>query len=379
MLTIYRRHLKSCEHKNEGRKYRRCHCPLWVDGFLRGVEIRKSLELRDWEKAQRRIREWEAEGVLIEETAANVSVERTQTDFLKDAAARGLRQSTLKKYNVLLKQLAEFAAVEGLLFIKQFDLAALRRFRESWADKGISALKKLERLRAFFRFVHESGWIEENFARRLKNPKVKDAPTLPFTQQQMIDILAACENYAGDQHRLRAFVLLMRYSGMRIGDTAACARDRLDGRKLFLYTHKTDVPVCVVLPELVIEALKSMPPISEQYFFWTGEGTKETVSGNWRRSLRKLFSLAGVAKGHPHRFRDTFAVELLLAGVPLEQVSALLGHSSIRVTEKHYAPWVRARQAQLEASLERAWAQDSVVLAGTKGTPEVRRKPAVVN
>jgi len=46
---------------------------------------------------------------------------------------------------------------------------------------------------------------------------------------------------------------------------------------------------------------------------------------------------------------DTFAVELLLVGVPLEQVSILLGHASIKVTEKHYSPWVKARQDQLEA------------------------------
>lgn len=46
-------------------------------------------------------------------------------------------------------------------------------------------------------------------------------------------------------------------------------------------------------------------------------------------------------------FRDTFAVELLLAGVPLDQVSLLLAHSSIKVTEKHYAPFVKARQLQV--------------------------------
>jgi integrase len=55
-----------------------------------------------------------------------------------------------------------------------------------------------------------------------------------------------------------------------------------------------------------------------------------------------------------HRFRDTFAVELLLKGVPIEQVSVLLGHSSLKVTEKHYAPWVKARQEQLEQSVRLA-------------------------
>ena len=52
--------------------------------------------------------------------------------------------------------------------------------------------------------------------------------------------------------------------------------------------------------------------------------------------------------------RDTFAVEMLLAGVPLEQVSMLLGHKSVKITEKHYAPWVKARQEQLAASVQPA-------------------------
>jgi integrase/recombinase XerD len=58
-----------------------------------------------------------------------------------------------------------------------------------------------------------------------------------------------------------------------------------------------------------------------------------------------------VSGAHAHRFRDTFAVELLLAGVPIDQVSVLLGHSSVKITEKSYAPWVKARQEQLEAAV----------------------------
>jgi len=53
-------------------------------------------------------------------------------------------------------------------------------------------------------------------------------------------------------------------------------------------------------------------------------------------------------------FRDTFAVELLLSGVPIDQVSLLLGHSSVKVTEKHYSPFVKARQEQLENSVKTA-------------------------
>ena len=108
MLTIYRRHLKTCAHKNEGRKYRRCRCPIWVDGFLGKVEIRKSLELRDWEKAQSTIREWEAEGAPKEPEKAPITLAQAQEHFLRDAEARDLRQSTLKKYRVMLAQLTRF-------------------------------------------------------------------------------------------------------------------------------------------------------------------------------------------------------------------------------------------------------------------------------
>jgi integrase/recombinase XerD len=53
--------------------------------------------------------------------------------------------------------------------------------------------------------------------------------------------------------------------------------------------------------------------------------------------------------GHSHQLRDTFAVELLRQGVPMEELSKLLGHTSIRTTEKSYAPWVTARQDRLNA------------------------------
>jgi integrase len=95
--------------------------------------------------------------------------------------------------------------------------------------------------------------------------------------------------------------------------------------------------------------------------------------------LAKIFKLADVKGGHAHRFRDTFATELLLAGVPMERVSVLLGHSSVKVTEKHYSPWVRARQEQLEADVKATWGRDPMVLAETKGTSEVHGKREAVN
>ena len=56
-----------------------------------------------------------------------------------------------------------------------------------------------------------------------------------------------------------------------------------------------------------------------------------------------------------HRLRDTFAVDLLQKGVPLEEVSKLLGHESTKTTERSYAKWVKGRQDRLDSLVTATW------------------------
>jgi len=354
MLTIYRRHRKNCKQRIDGRGYRRCLCPIWVDGSLNGIEIRKSLRLRDWQRAQGLVRQWEADGQRVEKPRP-LAVKEACEKFVADAEARNLREPTLYKYRLLFRQLQDFAAMHGLLCITDFDIDWVRRFRASWKNKNISARKKLEAFRAFFRFVHESGWIPTNPASHLKPPKITEPPTAPFTREEVASILKACDIYPDKANavRLRALIFLLRYSGLRIRDAVTLSRNLIQDDKLFLYTAKTGTAVYCPLPPFVVEALNAIP--ASAYFFWSGLSKPKSAVGDWQRSLKRLLILAGVPDGHAHRFRDTFSVELLLAGVPIERVSILLGHQSVRITEKHYAPWVRARQEQLEADVRRTW------------------------
>ena len=133
-------------------------------------------------------------------------------------------------------------------------------------------------------------------------------------------------------------------------------RNRITADNLFLYTAKTGTPVSVPLREFLLNALAAIPRISERYFFWTGASKIDSATGDWQRTLKGVFDLARIPDGHAHRFRDTFAVGLLQAGVLMERVSMVLGHSTMKVTEKYYSPWVRARQEQLEADVRRGWA-----------------------
>jgi integrase/recombinase XerD len=154
-------------------------------------------------------------------------------------------------------------------------------------------------------------------------------------------------------------ILLLCNSGLRIQDAACLERARLRDDKLFLYTQKTGTPVYCPLPPDAVKALGGVRNERAEYFFWDGKSERETVVKSWNRVFQKLFAAAepAIVGGHPHRFRDTFAISLLLKGVELSHVSILLGHSSVKVTERHYSPWVKARQDQLEADVRRTWPQ----------------------
>ncbi len=351
MLNLYRRHRKACPHRQRTQK--KCQCPIWTQGTLNGKWLKKSLDLRNWEAAQRLVRDWEGGLARTEDAKVALACEA----FMRDCEARKLSDASLDKYTLLSKELKD---AFGTRVVASISLPDLRAYRESWKMAPVSARKKLERLRTFFRFCIDSGWARDNLAKRIKAPIVRPMPTLPFTDRDIEKILWATEIYPNkgiygfeSGKRVRAFVNLLRYSGLRIRDAATLSRDKLHGNKLLLYTQKTGQPVWLPLPIDVAKELEELNPQGE-YFFWSGQGLAKSTVADWQRSLAKVFRLAGI-EGHAHRFRDTFSVNLLQAGVPIETVSVLLGHASIRVTERHYSLWVRSRQLKLEESIEKAW------------------------
>ncbi len=372
MLNLWRRHIRTCPHRKKGRDYLKCHCPIWMDWRTDGARIRRPVGTRNWQVAQQKAREWEAKGFA--DGGKTTTIQEATEKFIEDAKARNLREATLYKYDLLFRQLRAFADQNGLVFISDFNIDWTRKFRATWTNKNLAARKKLEHLRAFFRFAFDSSWMDSNPAAKLKPPKFIESPTLPFSKEEMGRILKACGEYPDKLNaiRLRALVLLLRYTGLRFTDGAKLSRDRINGDKLLLYTAKTGTPVNCPLPPALIDALAAIPEAGP-YYFWTGKSASKGLAGSiWWRPLHRLFALANVTNGHAHRFRDTFAVELLLAGVPIDRVSVLLGHKSVRITEKHYAPWVRSRQEQLEADVRKTWDKSVRRRARTGHTGKMR-------
>ncbi len=350
MLNIFRRHTEECSHKSRDAK--KCQCPIWCDWTVDGKRLMRSMETRDWGVAQSKARVWETEGIA--DTPRKVVEACDQ--FIADAKARGLKDASIYKYRILFKQLQAFALAQNIILLTDLTLEKTRLFRESWTNKGQSAKKKLEFLRAFFRFCVDSGWLKTNHAKLIRLPIVADVPVLPFTTKEVEAILAACDSYpdARNKIRLRGLIHLMKSSGLRLGDAVCLARSAITHGQLTLRTAKSGTKVGVPLPPETLEALAAIPKETAHYF-WTGTSTRKTVINTWEVVLRNLFDASGVKGAHSHRLRHTFAVNLLLAGVSIESVAVLLGHRSIRITEKHYSQWVKGRQEKLNEDVRKAW------------------------
>jgi integrase/recombinase XerD len=219
--------------------------------------------------------------------------------------------------------------------------------------------KELKTLRALFAFARKRQWCQENVAADLEPAEDDGLPTLPFDDDEVRRILEACDRLEDDNAKtrdmnrlkMRARILVMLYTGFRISDTVRLERKRVDLEtgKLLIRMMRTRRPMYATLPKEVIQALKALPEDSP-YFFWSRKSKLSTAIGNARRSVSRVCQFAGIEKGHPHRFRDTFAVELLRNGASLHTVQLLLGHGSIRSTEKHYAPFVLEFQRVIDAA-----------------------------
>jgi len=370
-LTLYRRHTSKCsqgrarhertyESDELRRGFKKCQCPIQFEGKIKGAGfVRKSTQRIAWEEAKPVAAFWEAaagtqpvplqEPPAVSEPAAAlakrdepVTIERAAREFLADIDARRMDESTRRKYRTMLKQLGAYADEVGFRYLNQFNVEELTKFRATWKDGLRSGAKKLERVRAVFRFAQEREWILQNPASKLKPPigSSKPANKHPFSDEEVQRQFEACAKYrtrrwsnsfaegevTGDQ--IRTFMMLLMYTGLRISDAATFGPDKLQGNNAFLFMHKTDEPVFTWIPDELVARLKNTPLQRGKYYFMGPlSERKETAADMWRRKLSDIFAMAGPwkVKPTPHRFRHTSARLLLERGVPVDDVATLMG------------------------------------------------------
>jgi hypothetical protein len=222
MLTLFRRHLRTCKHKKKGRSYRVCGCPLFVEGQLEGKMIRLTLEVRSWEAGQKIVRDWESGNRKTELPNVEEAMER----FIADLNSRGLSREHVRKAELLRDELIlHFPSTR----IDKITTDELGKVKETWKVRPSTAIKKLERLRSFFKFCLDRDWIAKNPAKALKPPKEIAIVTKPYDEWEIEKIAWAIPLFPrkgiygeDNRERIKAFVAVLRWTGLRIrGGTAS--------------------------------------------------------------------------------------------------------------------------------------------------------------
>jgi integrase/recombinase XerD len=356
MFTLYRRHKSTCRHRQKGARHTTCECPVWMDGYdQRGLRQRRSLKTRDWRHAQDRVAQIEGGRVAL--PIASPLLSEAVASYLDDCRVRKLEASTIESYANTLDHLS---ALYPAAHVSDVDLAKLTQFRASRPVSANTSNKELTQLRALFKFASDRKWTPENPCVNLRGSKPDNTPTLPFTRAEIDRILEACgrledsnpRTLARVRLRARALVLVLLYSGFRISDAVKLERSavNMETGQFVVRTMKTGVQQTFRWPAIVIEALGRLP-FESLYFFWSGKSKLRCAVNTCRGTLEHVLKLAEVTDGHPHRFRDTFSVSLLERGADLRTVQLLLGHRSIKTTEKHYAPFVASTQRILDEAV----------------------------
>ncbi len=307
--------------------------------------------------------------------------------FLAFKAKRSL--DVQRKIRLVLGRLKVFIEARKKTTVAEVAFGDLIDFRAAWSDAKSTQRRNQELLKAFFRFCVKAKFITENPATDLDALPEDRPKTDPFTREE-IDRIFSSTSLLSDEYgrqgqpiaeQTRAFVLVMRYTGLSIGDTAKLEKaDVLDCR-IRTYRKKTGEDVFARVPPFVVDALNSAPHDSEKYYFWTGQGKLHTRASKWGDRIQRLFVAAGVqmletekrrrsggklksetetvkvSKATPHMFRHTLARDLLEQGTPMEEIAELFGNS-METVEKYSSKWDTRRQARLEKRLEAFWADD---------------------
>lgn len=347
MLSIYRRHKTTCKFAAD-RVSKKCRCALWADGVIEGKHIRRSLKTRSFERAQQLIREIE-DGTKPTEQPKSISIKDALDAFVADCESRKLAPKTLSKYRTLAARFRDFSILHGIPDLRAWSQRHADAFRASWNGSSITLSKTLELARVIARYWHDRGWIEQNWFKAIKPPKVKAAPRLPFDEKEIQAIFGKAKD-----NRELAFFQILRYTGLRIGDASLLKVSHVSEGRVHLHTTKSGTPISVVIPPALDSLLKALPK-KGGYFFLRGESVHvHSASDAWRKRIKKICKHLKITPDHPHRFRHSLAADLLSRGVSVENVAAILGNTP-GVVQRHYSQWIRSRQDALDDALKSTW------------------------
>ncbi|WP_455379082.1 tyrosine recombinase XerC [Petrachloros mirabilis] len=277
-------------------------------------------------------------------------------DAIRDFVAflnveRGASPETLRNYASDLRQLQAFLLTNRIavapLDASSLSIDAIRAYLQ-WldrkAEKPTSIARKLACIRSFYRYLQQKGLLSRNPVEDLRTPKQPKRLPRVLTK----DAAGALMSFPNDDSiaslRDRALLETLYSTGGRVSEIVALDVGDLDvneglvrlqgkGRK------ERIVPIGMVAIEAIrkYRAALQVSATSRQAptpVFVNQRGTRLTARSVARIVARYSTRLTGGSVS-PHTLRHSFATHLLDGGADLRAIQEMLGHASLRTTQKY--------------------------------------------
>lgn len=218
--------------------------------------------------------------------------------------------------------------------------------------RGVKPSTVAARFRALSAWLNWCGkrkLIDSNPIAELDKPSVPKEQARHVTLEECNRLLASIAGSDWADHRDRLIITLLFWSGLRAKELISLYVTDLDAQAgTVLVRHGKGgkvriVPTAPTVGPLLLEYLYSRPPYTGPELLLSANGDGGVrgplTQDGMRTVLVRLCKRAHMPYMHPHAWRHGFAMAFLNGGANLSAVSAMMGHSSVTVTQQVYASW----------------------------------------
>ena len=252
-------------------------------------------------------------------------------EFLDVKALEGCSKATIENYKFNLNKF--LLGVE-----KDPTEIATQDIRKYLADykreRGVSntTLDNMRRVfQSFFTWMHREGYIIKDPCAAVNKIRADKIIKNSYSDEEMELMREAAKNL-----REKAIIEVLYSTGMRIGELEKLNKDDIDfvnGKAIVFGKGAKEREVYFnVKAQLALKKyLENRNDTNEALFVGLQSPYNRLKVSTYEKILRELGGRCGV-HCHPHRFRRTCATILLNKGMPIQEVSKVLGHAKLETT-----------------------------------------------